>query len=91
MLLSSMAGINGNGHGLGGESFLDDPGTVAMLEQVAHSSQPIGSIMLGQWLSAEEFADSLGRRPRAQSDDSSGLEGYRKEKWPQVVRRRTGR
>ncbi|MFZ0377629.1 MAG: phage major capsid protein, partial [Solirubrobacteraceae bacterium] len=86
MLLSSMAGINGNGHGLGGESFLDDPGTVAMLEQVAHSSQPIGSIMLGQWLSAEEFADSLGRRPRAQSDDSSGLEGYRKEKWPQVVR-----
>ena len=86
MLLSSMADVNGNGHGLGGESFLDNPATVQTLEQLAHSSAPIGSIMLGQWMSAEAFADSLGRRPRAQSDDQPGLEGYRKERWPQIVR-----
>ncbi len=86
MLLSSMAGVNGNGHGLGGESFLDNPATVQTLEQLAHSSAPIGSIMLGQWMSAEAFADSLGRRPRARVDDQPGLEGYRKERWPQIVR-----
>ena len=62
MLLSSMAGANG--HGLGGDTFLDDPGTVAMLEQIAHSSAPIGSLNLGRFMSAQTFSDQLGRFAR---------------------------
>ena len=62
MLLGQMAGANG--HGLGGDTFLDDPGTVAMLEQIAHSSAPIGSVMLGRFQSAQSFSDQLGRFAR---------------------------
>ena len=64
MVLSSMAGVNGNGHGLGGDSFLDDPNMVNTLEQLAHSSAPIGNLMLGSFMSAERFASSLSRAPR---------------------------
>ena len=84
MLLSAIDG-NGNGHGRSGESFLDDPSTVTTLEQLAHSSAPIGSVMLGSFMSAEAFASSL--RPRAQaSDDQPGLEGKRKQVWAPIVR-----
>lgn len=84
MLLSAIDG-NGNGHGRSGESFLDDPSTVTTLEQLAHSSAPIGSVMLGSFMSAEAFASSL--RPRAQaSDDQPGLEGKRKQVWGPIVR-----
>ena len=84
MVLSTMAGVS-NGHGLGGDSFLDDPGTVATLEQLAFSSQPIGNMALGLWQDAETFASSLNPRPRAQvSDDQPGLEGMRKQYGPIV-------
>ena len=84
MVLSTMAGVS-NGHGLGGESFLDDPSTVATLEQLAFSSQPIGNMALGIWQDAETFASSLNPRPRAQtSDDQPGLDGMRSQYGPIV-------
>lgn len=46
-LLGQVAGV----HFGGSESVLDNPSTVAMLEQVASSSAPIGSLMLGPVLS----------------------------------------
>jgi Phage capsid family len=84
MLLASMAGVNGHSFG-GDEGFLDDPNTVSMMEQLAHSSAPIGSVMLGSFMSADRFAASLSPRAQA-SEDQPGLEGYRKQKWPSIVR-----
>jgi HK97 family phage major capsid protein len=85
MLLSSMAGVTGVG--LGGETFLDNPQTVQTLEQLAHSSAPIGSVMLGSYMSAEAFADSIGPgRPRAGGEDQPGLSGKRQTIWGPIVR-----
>lgn len=83
MVLSSMSGVN---NGYVDHGFLDDPNTVATLEQLAHSSAPIGNVMLGQFMSAERFAASL--RPHAQgaSDDQPGLEGKRRQVWGPIVR-----
>lgn len=57
-LISQMAGI---GSGSGQSSFLNDPTTVSSLEQLASSSMPIGNLMLGPMLSAEEYASRGGR------------------------------
>jgi hypothetical protein len=56
-LLSQMAGIGSGGIG----TFLDDPGTVQTLEQLAYSSMPVGSMMLGPAMSAEQFVARGGR------------------------------
>ena len=75
-MLSMMDGGGGGGYGLGGDSFLDNPDTVRTLEALGHTTAPIGSVMLGSFMSAKAFAESL--RPRAQGDSSMpGLEGQR--------------
>ena len=58
VLLGQVAGVDGAGYG--GESFLDNPDTIRTLEQIAHSSQPIGNLMLGPYMDAEQFADYIG-------------------------------
>lgn len=41
------------------ESFLDDPGMVQTLEQLAHSSAPVGNLMLGSVIGQGELVDSI--------------------------------
>ena len=54
VLLAQLAGVSG-GVGPGGDSFLDDPNVVRSLEQLAHSSMPIGSLALGPAMSRDEL------------------------------------
>ena len=68
----SMVGGASDG-GLGGDSFLDNPDMVRTLEALGHTTAPIGSVMLGQWMTAEAFAGSL--RPRAQGDSKHAWTG----------------
>lgn len=73
-LLSQMAGVNGNGTGFGGGSFLDDPSVVHSLEQLAHSSMPIGNLALGPLSSREDLvamveSGSWHTRPSALAGD----------------------
>jgi Phage capsid family len=58
MLLSSMAGVNGNSHGRG-EDIFSDPQTIAALERLSSSSMPIGRLDLGPLMSADEVAGML--------------------------------
>lgn len=61
-------------HVSGGPSFLDDPNTVAQLEQVGNSRAPIGTMMLGQVASREEFMARMRGGmvdPSMQAADSS--------------------
>ena len=58
LLLAQVAGVDGARYGA--ESFLDNPDTVRMLSQLASSSQPIGNLMLGQFMDAEQLAASFG-------------------------------
>ena len=45
-MLSQMAGTSGAAT-YGADSFLDDPETLRSLEQLAHSSMPVGNLVLG--------------------------------------------
>jgi HK97 family phage major capsid protein len=56
-LLHQIAGVES----YTGESCLDNPDTIRALETMAHTSQPIGNVMLGQFMDAEQLAASLGR------------------------------
>ncbi len=71
-LLGQLAG----GHaGYGGESFLGDPNVVATLEQLGHSSSPIGSVMLGHLASREDLMARMRGGvidPAMQAADSVG-------------------
>ncbi|HEX4034384.1 MAG TPA: phage major capsid protein [Solirubrobacteraceae bacterium] len=58
VLLSQAAGVS-SGAMFGTESFLDDPETVASLEQLAHSSMPIGQLNLGPLASREDLIGML--------------------------------
>jgi HK97 family phage major capsid protein len=59
-IVSRMAGmVSGRRAGLGGGSFADDPAMARTLEQLAHSSAPIGSLMLGEMCSAAEVVDRI--------------------------------
>jgi hypothetical protein len=56
-LLGHAAGVqNGFGHP---ESVFDDPGTVASLQRLAHSSLPVGSVDLGPICSAEQVVSMI--------------------------------
>jgi hypothetical protein len=57
MLLSQIAGVSDSGFGGG---FLDDPQMVRHLELLAHQSGPVGNVMLGPFLDAEQLASSFG-------------------------------
>jgi HK97 family phage major capsid protein len=57
-LLAQVAGIE---H-FSGESCLDDPQNIRLLENMAHSSQPTGEHFLGAYMDAEQFAGMFGRR-----------------------------
>jgi hypothetical protein len=46
VVLSQMAGVSGAAM-VGGDSLFDDPQTVAMLEQLGHSTMPVGNLNLG--------------------------------------------
>jgi len=50
-----LAQLSGVGGGYAAESVFDDPTQVRMLEQLASSSMPIGSMMLGPAMSAEDL------------------------------------
>jgi hypothetical protein len=78
VVLSQMAGVSGVAMGLGGESFLDDPDTIRSLEQLAHSTMPVGNLNLGpiagrddlvaqiesgQWGSPRRMAAGIGYTP----------------------------
>jgi len=69
MLLAQLSGLNG--HGLDG-GFLDDPEALRSLELLAHTSTPIGNVVLGRYATAEQFAASLGRGVRAESGGARG-------------------
>ncbi len=56
-LLSQVAGVSGVG--MGGESFLDDPSVVRSLEQLAHSSMPIGQLALGPAMGRDELVAQM--------------------------------
>jgi hypothetical protein len=58
-LLSQVAGVVAGGAAGSAESFLDDPNMVQTLEQLAHSSAPIGSMMLGPLCSASDVVDRI--------------------------------
>lgn len=58
MVLSSMAGVNGNGHRLG-ETVFEDPTTIATLERLGHSQMPIGKIDLGPLSSRDELIETI--------------------------------
>lgn len=63
------------GGGWDGGSLFDDPNTVATLEQVGHSRAPIGSMMLGQVASREQFMARMRSGqvdPSMQAADSVG-------------------
>jgi hypothetical protein len=68
-LLSQMAGI-GSSSGVG--TFLDDPSTVSTLEQLASSSMPIGNLMLGPAVTAEQFVARGGRFASTGTGPGSG-------------------
>jgi Phage capsid family len=76
-LLAQMAGIDDHG-AIGRDSFLFDPGVIAELEQLAHSSAPVGSVNLGSIMSrgdwigryASSVADQDFRAPRMGADPS---------------------
>ncbi len=73
-LLGHLADVNG-GHVAWSGSFFDDPDVVATLEQVGNSRAPIGSMMLGQVSSREEFMSRMRSGvvdPSMQAADSSG-------------------
>lgn len=73
VLLGRFAGGPAGG-GVSG-SFLDNPSTVAMLEQLGNSSAPIGSVMLGQVASREDLIARMRSGivdPAMQADDSVG-------------------
>lgn len=44
-----------------GESCLDNPETIKTLHTMAHTSMPIGTVNLGQYMDAEQLAGSFGR------------------------------
>ncbi len=74
MLLSSMAGINGNGH-FGGGGIFDDPERVETLQRLGSSSMPIGRVELGPLSSREELVQSIESgswhsRPSAQAGEA---------------------
>ena len=73
-LLSQMAGVSGATFGQ--DNFLDDPDTIRMLEQYAHSSLPIGAVNLGPLMSAGEFVQRIESGAwgsvRAESDSYGG-------------------
>jgi hypothetical protein len=54
VVLSQMAGISGAAM-VGGESLFDDPHTVAMLEQLGHSTMPVGNQNLGPITGRDEL------------------------------------
>lgn len=56
-LLHQIAGVEV----FSGESCLDDPEVMRTLHHMAHTSMPIGSVNLGAYMDAEQFAASLGR------------------------------
>jgi HK97 family phage major capsid protein len=79
VLLSQMSGVGGYGSsgGYGQESFLDDPGTVTMLERLASTGQPAGRVELGTLGSAEDMCQTLsdgawGPGAKRFATDSSG-------------------
>ncbi len=70
MMLSQISGLESNPFDRG---FFDDPEALRSLELMAHTSQPIGNVVLGRFASAEQFAASLGRGARrAESTGGSG-------------------
>lgn len=58
MVLSSMAGVNGNSHPAG-ENLFDDPQMVGVLERLGSSGMPIGRLDLGPLWSADEVVGML--------------------------------
>lgn len=60
-LLGQIAGITAAGAGFGRaeSSFLDNPAMVSTLEQLAHSSAPIGNLALGTLCSASDVVDRI--------------------------------
>ena len=60
-MLSQVAGLDS---GFGASSFLEDPNTIRQIEIMARSNLPIGTVNLGPFMDAEQFAASLGSNSR---------------------------